>query len=428
MRGYNHVVGGLAWTGSWASISNINILEKPEYIAATVFFAVLPDIDHPHSLAGKILRPLSGYIYKNFGHRTLTHSLPFYVAVLVAVGILEYLFGSGHPFLIITAFALLSHLIFDMATKQGIPFFYPFFKNPCVVPGNPKLRFANENIFHQAGFFTLSGALFALCLPLYQNGFLTTFNKTFIDFDHIEKEARRSSDVLEVEFTEKNKQPEKGYLIEVSGSRMILFCLNSPPSREGAGGGVFRQLEKDGTSFQNFRHTGRKPNIRQISVFGVSADSLKTLLHQPIITGQVQANTDIKYYEGSLLKSGKDIKFEYQTGFDFFTESPDLTNDKMQLELAQARIGEKLTQHRRELGRLDSLKRRLSTVTALYSQATDYEKGKLIEQRNTLESNITAFKADRPDLSAEQVQLQILQDKLKTQKTLLNANLTVWKF
>jgi inner membrane protein len=35
-------------------------------------------------------------------------------------------------------FSVLSHLIFDMVTLAGIPLFYPFYKNPCVLPANPE--------------------------------------------------------------------------------------------------------------------------------------------------------------------------------------------------------------------------------------------------------------------------------------------------
>lgn len=230
MKGYNHIAGGLTLTCTFASFSQVNILAKPEYIATTVFFSLLPDIDHTQSLLGKILRPLSSWIYKEFGHRTLTHSLPFYLVILTITAIAEHLFDT-EGFTLVVGLSLLSHLIFDMCTRQGIPFFYPLSKKPCVLPGNPSLRLSNENIRHQAGFFLASACLFFFCLPL---GFMTTFNKAFIDFDHVRREARKSPDILEIEYTQAGQLPGKGVLVDITDSKMILFA-----------GGQFQELDKN---------------------------------------------------------------------------------------------------------------------------------------------------------------------------------------
>ena len=45
----NHLAGGLVFTGFFAALANINILESPATIGAVLLGATLPDIDHPRS-------------------------------------------------------------------------------------------------------------------------------------------------------------------------------------------------------------------------------------------------------------------------------------------------------------------------------------------------------------------------------------------
>ncbi|WP_460170292.1 metal-dependent hydrolase, partial [Thermus sp. FJN-A] len=48
---------------------------------ALAWGAVMPDVDTTTSGPGKFLRPLSTFLERRFGHRTLTHSLPFLLAL-----------------------------------------------------------------------------------------------------------------------------------------------------------------------------------------------------------------------------------------------------------------------------------------------------------------------------------------------------------
>ncbi len=53
MQGYNHVAGGLVFTGIFASFHDVNVLSSPGLISATVAASLLPDIDHTRSAIGK---------------------------------------------------------------------------------------------------------------------------------------------------------------------------------------------------------------------------------------------------------------------------------------------------------------------------------------------------------------------------------------
>jgi inner membrane protein len=146
MQGFNHVAGGLAFTGIFAS-ADINLFSKPEYIAVTVAASLLADVDHTRSIPGKIFYPLAKWLDKKYGHRTVTHCLLFYLAAVAVVGIFEMLLFPGQRvYTLFFALGYGSHLIFDMCTRQGIPLFMPFTRARCVLPGNPNLRLSNKNI------------------------------------------------------------------------------------------------------------------------------------------------------------------------------------------------------------------------------------------------------------------------------------------
>ena len=100
-------------------------------IPQLVFVAVLsliPDIDHPNSLFGKLLKPVSNLIYSNFGHRTLTHSLLFTLLI-------TNLFAVDLNYYKLSWIAFGSHLFADSLTYMGIPLLWPWKKNFVVFGG-----------------------------------------------------------------------------------------------------------------------------------------------------------------------------------------------------------------------------------------------------------------------------------------------------
>ena len=179
MSGVNHVAGGVVFTGIYLSMANINIFSSPYFLFFTAFFALLPDIDHTSSILGKPFYPLSRYLDLKFGHRTITHSLICYICLIGLVKTIETITNRGNTITHIFIWAYASHLILDMLTIKGIPLFYPFKKNPCVIPGNPKYRFHASNYKTEGlmfGFFIL--LTFSL-QDLFANGFWNTYNRTW---------------------------------------------------------------------------------------------------------------------------------------------------------------------------------------------------------------------------------------------------------
>jgi inner membrane protein len=58
-----------------------------------------------------------------------------------------------------------------MLTRQGIPLLYPFKKNPCVIPGNPKFRLRSMDFKTESLAFVLFIILAFSCKDFFANGF-----------------------------------------------------------------------------------------------------------------------------------------------------------------------------------------------------------------------------------------------------------------
>lgn len=93
-----------------------------------LIFALISDIDNPHSLLGKFLPGISDYLYKTFGHRGLFHSI--YWSLLL--GLLSFVETNCLSMFV----GYTSHIILDMFTPSGVQILYPnknrfvFFNGP----------------------------------------------------------------------------------------------------------------------------------------------------------------------------------------------------------------------------------------------------------------------------------------------------------
>lgn len=91
--------------------------------AALAVGALLPDIDTTHSGLGKFCKPLSGWLERRYGHRTITHSLLGMAIVAVITSPLLLWLPSLFIWLQVGIF---THLILDTANIVGVPLLYPY--------------------------------------------------------------------------------------------------------------------------------------------------------------------------------------------------------------------------------------------------------------------------------------------------------------
>lgn len=141
MNGKTHKIGGVCsgLVASTLMFSNTfgveGIISSALIISGSTIGSLAPDIDHPTSTVGRkfILKPISIFINKVFGHRTITHSVVMSIFMTLILLSSTLLF-TGVPNFIYTNLVIgfcvgwFSHLLLDLLTVKGIPVFYPFIK------------------------------------------------------------------------------------------------------------------------------------------------------------------------------------------------------------------------------------------------------------------------------------------------------------
>jgi len=124
--------------------------------------SLLPDIDTQSSIIGRTFPFISVRLERRFGHRTLTHSIPFILGIAVLT--LPLLLCSSSLYAcFISGYA--SHPFLDTMTVNGVRLFYPFSGAKCVFPfevNNPhKYRIQTGS----KGEKMLAALFFVGCIP-----------------------------------------------------------------------------------------------------------------------------------------------------------------------------------------------------------------------------------------------------------------------
>lgn len=114
------------------SFSTSPIISTSVVMVTAMLGSGIPDIDKSNSTFGRKVKPLSFLIEKFFSHRGFTHSLSFIALLSFIVYLISSRLFTNNEISIFLVLGLsvgmLSHLILDALTKEGIPFFHPFWK------------------------------------------------------------------------------------------------------------------------------------------------------------------------------------------------------------------------------------------------------------------------------------------------------------
>ena len=277
MRTPNHIIGGLVFTGICSSLSGVNLFASPLQTSVAITASLLPDIDHPKSLIGTLLKPLSLTINRRYGHRTITHSGVTLIILTLAIAIIEKLATGANSLALVFFFAYFSHLMLDMMTLQGVPLLYPITNNPFVIPGNPGYRIRTGDLRAEAVMFCLFLSLGLFLRPLFEHGFWTSYNRLFGTMQHLYLEFQRSEDLLEVRYLAHKGSLEfsgKGYCLEANPGRAVLLQGDSLVVLDKAEV-VVKEVAPT--------HTGRKFFFREHRFVGIGADSLQRLVGRHIV-------------------------------------------------------------------------------------------------------------------------------------------------
>ncbi|MGC8905689.1 metal-dependent hydrolase, partial [Thermus sp.] len=137
---------------------------------ALAWGSVMPDLDTTTSGPGKFARPLSAFLERRFGHRTLTHSLPF---LLLLALLLHPLWRANPPVYWSFLAGYLSHLLLDTLNVNGVPLLWPWRAQFWMFAAREwRIRYASPQEATLALFLALSA--FALW-PLSGQGFASAF-------------------------------------------------------------------------------------------------------------------------------------------------------------------------------------------------------------------------------------------------------------
>lgn len=136
MYASTHIAFGVVFYFFWAVVGYVAFFDNPWAYPFLVLGALLPDMDTSVSLTGRLIRPVSSWVEKHYGHRTFTHSF-------LGMGFFFVIFSFLLLFdvSVYVAFCLgyVSHLLVDCLNKEGVPFLFPkmvWF----VIPGRKRYR------------------------------------------------------------------------------------------------------------------------------------------------------------------------------------------------------------------------------------------------------------------------------------------------
>ena len=196
-------------------------LGPAEYLALG-WGAVLPDLDTTTSGPGRFARPLSAWLERRFGHRTLTHSLLFLALLWAAALPLP----PGPRTALLAGWA--SHLLLDTLNVNGVPLLWPLRLQFWFFPSRAlRVRYGSPQEATLALFLAL--AAFVLW-PLAGLGFDTAFRHLVASpetavADYLKWRDRRAVRVRLTGFNRVTQERVEGEfrVVEAVGRRGILI-------------------------------------------------------------------------------------------------------------------------------------------------------------------------------------------------------------
>ena len=411
MRGPNHIVGGGVLTGTFASLFfGINIFSNPILLVGTIVGSLLPDIDHTSSLPGKLLYPIAKQINRRYGHRTLTHGLPF-LAVLTGFSMMvESLYSNNWNFSTVLAIAVFVHILLDMMTVSGVKLMYPFQKDKIyVMIGRKDFRMRVDDIRSETIAMAIFLGMWLLLLPLIQNGFWTTYNTFFGKPQHLVSEFQNSTDLLSVDYQVKRGSQivqGNGFCIDASTSRVVLLE-----------DGNWNILDSKTEIIEKVIpvHTGKNFRFQAINLIEVSADSLNQVCREKVVASiQVSANNKFRFQSGLQEQEANKYQGEYLNQITFSEleqeiELETFVGDHSHLPRIQSlerKIAVLKSEQKKKNLQFANERKRLADLKLKYETASNAEKELLLPQIRKLEKLSTPSNAN---MKISELQNQITQ-------------------
>lgn len=421
MKAPNHIVGGLVITGFFSSLWNVNIFQNLDTVIFTVIASQLPDIDHTKSIIGKCFKPLSKWIDRKFGHRTITHSFLFLILIVLISYSFEKLFDLDHTYSLILFFAVFSHFILDMVTIQGIPLFYPFYRNPCVIPGNVSLRISTNDSKAEIIAFALFVAVGFTSMDLYTNGFWTSYNRTFGTLKHLLSENKTSENLLFCEYDYLLNGVENvglGCVIATNEYECVLFdkkIINLNKDNESL---IIEYVRPVLTTFPK--------RFEEFGFFNISYDSLKCILNKKIVSGQIQSSNKIQYIVDNITVTSKLLKLNNSYNFELFL-LPDSNYNSVEqkINITKIKVEQEKIKYKLKIEEVEKIRTKRNNCKLQFNNdLSDYKKNKikneLIYLNDLIDRKTLAIGSFNPDLLLE-YEIKLLEQQKKFNQTLFSG-------
>ncbi|OGC04427.1 hypothetical protein A2276_08655 [candidate division WOR-1 bacterium RIFOXYA12_FULL_43_27] len=200
--------------------------------------ALLPDADHPASIIGRFLYPISSRIERRFGHRTVTHSLIGWMSATISASVLIAFVSliplisrwgwSDLPVRWAAAFSIgyFSHIVLDMFNKRGSQLFWPQ-EVRDVIPLNHRYRI-NSGSRPEIVVFIIIVLMLALTLPISKYGIGSSLHWLLATSGSAIEEFKSSNLVSYLEFKgyfKDTKQPisATAEILDVVNERIVIL-------------------------------------------------------------------------------------------------------------------------------------------------------------------------------------------------------------
>ena len=433
MTAPNHIVGGFTFTGVFASIAGINILQDYRLLPVILIASLLPDIDHTKSIIGKLFYPISRAINRKYGHRTITHSLFVMIGLTALISGFQAAYFPDIKAAQVFGLAYGSHLLFDMMTIQGVPLFYPFKKNPCVLPGNPEMRLRTNNIQQETAVFCVFIVSAVFLQPLMANGFWTSYNVLFGTQKHLKSEFNKSKDFLKVSFVaHRGSEIDsiEGCLVAMEGGSLTLIDRKKRFHTYPRGEEILRDFLP--------KHTGIKYSFREGNIESISADSLMRFVKDcECTTIEVQATDRFMLIENGIEHKKSKLTLSYPNRLIInkikeekahYQSNPDIAVTQSEIRLLKAKYDEEWEDYKSKLSSYQDLEHRMRMTSNYVTKEIlmeEFRSAKKPTQPHSIDDKISRLQSRIVAMrKADAQQYQIANEKLKRPKLTFSGTYT----
>ena len=240
--------------------------------AASSILSILPDIDHPQSLIGRIFPFASKYLLRKYGHRTISHSIFAILAVAVILSPTLFFSRSVYSALVL---AFGSHIFIDLFNLSGVKLLSPFSQKEYISFRTPEFRIMVSSWKEYAVLFvivflafTVTGEAFSLTRAVrsvsklfyrHYDGAVTDYqnNSEYLCTAMVEYFNHTTTRMVTEHFIVLNMYSEKMYGLRIKSPDDTNKII---PSKEGR-----TILKKSDINEIEITHTARRMNTKILS-------------------------------------------------------------------------------------------------------------------------------------------------------------------